>query len=51
MRFLFFLVVLILLAAWTAYYLRPIDRRKSNLLYVAAAILALLTLAGWFRLV
>lgn len=51
MRYLFFLVVLVLLALWSAYYVRPLNRRLSNLLYAAAAVLAALTLGGWLRLV
>lgn len=51
MRFLFFLVVLVLLALWGAYYVRPVNRRASNILYGVAVALGLLTLGGWLRLV
>ena len=51
MRFLFFLVVVAMLGLWTAYYLRPLNRRISNLLYLAGAILFALSVAGWLRLI
>ncbi|MFN4263932.1 MAG: hypothetical protein ACK4IT_10075 [Thioalkalivibrionaceae bacterium] len=50
MRFLFFFFVLILLALWGAYFARPNNRRLSNLLYIAAAILAVLFVIGYLRL-
>ncbi|MDX9768201.1 MAG: hypothetical protein RBT51_12730 [Ectothiorhodospiraceae bacterium] len=51
MRFLFFLVVLILLALWAGYFSRPNNRRLSNGLYAAAAVMFVLVLLGLLRLV
>lgn len=51
MRFLFFLVVLILLALWAAFFSRPNNRRLSNILYIVAGIMTVLVAAGYLRLV
>jgi predicted membrane channel-forming protein YqfA (hemolysin III family) len=50
MRFLFFFVVLIVLALWAAFFSRPANRRLSNTLYIIAGVLSLLFLIGYLRL-
>ncbi|SFM37634.1 hypothetical protein SAMN05421721_10423 [Ectothiorhodospira mobilis] len=51
MRYLFFLFVLELLLLWGAFFSRPNRRALSNALYIAAAVLGALLLAGYLRLV
>jgi hypothetical protein len=51
MRFLFFLVVLVLLVFWAAFFSRPNNRRLSNILYIVGVIMAVLVVAGYLRLV
>ncbi len=50
MRFLFFFVVLIILALWAAYFSRPGNRKLSNTLYIIAGVLSMLFLIGYLRL-
>lgn len=51
MRYLFFLFVVILLLLWAAFFSRPGNRRVSNGLYIVAAVLGVLFVAGYLRLV
>lgn len=50
MRFLFFLFVAILLMVWAAYFSRENNRKLSNTLYVLAAVLSVLFVGGFLRL-
>ena len=50
MRFLFFFVVVIILALWAAYFSRPSNHKLSNTLYIIAGVLSLLFLIGYLRL-
>ncbi|SEP67102.1 hypothetical protein SAMN05421693_10328 [Ectothiorhodospira magna] len=50
-RFLFFLFVVILLMLWAAYFSRPGNRTLSNALYIAAAVMGVLFVAGYLRFV
>jgi hypothetical protein len=51
MRFLFFLVVLVLLTFWAAFFSRPNNKALSNTLYIAGAVMTVLVVAGYLRLV
>ena len=51
MRFLFFLVVVILLLFWAALFSRPNNKRLSNILYAVGGVMTVLVVAGWLRLV
>jgi hypothetical protein len=51
MRFLFLLVVLALLIFWAAFFSRPNNKRLSNILYIVGAVMTVLLVAGYLRLV
>ncbi|HSP00711.1 MAG TPA: hypothetical protein VLN90_04525 [Thioalkalivibrio sp.] len=51
MRFLFFLVVLVLLVFWAAFFSRPNNKRLSNILYIIGGVMTVLLVAGYLRLV